>query len=171
MQVVKSEIRIWAQLFWSPSHTQPYWCLTAESKPPLASRQIECLCVFLSKLKFLWWKQQIIPRHVIVTHFGGSHRSFLAGSVNSPLLIVSGGGETSTLMEFQKRMLWWQSREKAQTMGGNVERFPFISLTAVWGCTHPPLGTVSKSKGSPRWGVHILRVHSYSSFRFLKIFF
>ena len=76
---------------------------------------------------FFDWRQQTLPRHVRVTHLGVSHRSSLAGFANSSLLTVSRAEENCTLMEFQKRMLWWQGREKAQTIGGNVARFPFIS--------------------------------------------
>lgn len=109
MQLVKGETGMWAQVFRPPGPTEPSQCLAVVSTT--AARQpifhfTEILVFSSLGSNFFPWQQPTVPRHVMVTHFRVSHRSFLAGFANCSLLIVSGGGETPTLMEFQKRMLW-----------------------------------------------------------------
>lgn len=160
IQLVKSTIRIWAQVFQFPSHIQPSLCLAVGSKPPPAARWIPpsftsldaYVSSFLSSNIFNW-RQPTIPRHMIITHLGVSHRSFLlCFDSSSPLF----PGEKWHINKIPIMNMMVTKQRESTNNRRKCWKIPFHLLTAVWGWTRLLLGIESKGKSPSQWGAHIL---------------
>lgn len=135
------------------------------------SSQTECLCVFLFKLKLLWLEAANHSKTRDSYSLRSEPQVFPGWLCQLFSFNCFWGRGKLHINGIPKKNVMVTKQGESSDNGRKCWKIPFHLLTAVWVCTHPPLGTDSKSKGSPRRAAHILWVHSYSSFRFLKIFF